>query len=267
MDNRPIGIFDSGLGGLTAFSALRDALPGENIIYFGDTGRCPYGTRPADQLRRMALQNLEFLGSFGCKAIIAACGTMSAQCGDILSGFGVPVFNVLSPAVEEISRIKGEGPLCVIATEASIRSGAFQKEIGKRCGKREVIGIPCQNFVSLCEEGHVDPDDELLRYWVRAYLGPAKERHADAMILGCTHFGIISEAISDYLGEGTRIISASETAVRSLVRFLEPDGLAEGAGKALFYTSGDASCFNAMAERILGRSAKVSSRHVAPKEV
>lgn len=136
MDNRPIGIFDSGLGGLTAVKALRELLPEEDIVYFADSGRVPYGARPVEQLRRMAVQDMDFVANHGAKAIIAACGTVSSNAPDLLAGYRLPVFGVLRPGVEAMSRVPGSAPLGVIATAASIRSGAFQRSLEECCPGR-----------------------------------------------------------------------------------------------------------------------------------
>ena len=125
MDNRPVGIFDSGLGGLTALNALRELLPEENIIYFGDTGRVPYGAKTREQVRRMAVQDLDLVAAYGVKAMIVACGTISSNAPDILDAYPIPAFGVLRAGVAGMSRIPGDGPLGVIATEASIRSGSL----------------------------------------------------------------------------------------------------------------------------------------------
>ena len=262
MDNRPVGFFDSGLGGLTAVSALRKLLPNENIIYFGDTGRMPYGTRERKQLRGMARQNLEYLMSFDVKAIIAACGTMSANATDILDSCPVPVFNVLVPSVEAMSHVEGDQPLAIIATEASIRAAAFQNRLQELCPGREILGVPCQDFVILCETGHISPDDELLKKSVEGYLRPVKEKNAAALLLGCTHFGIISEAISDYLGRGTEILSASECAAKRLEQYLIAENMTGGNSESRYFTSGLEREFDALAAEIMGNEYCGHAEHV-----
>ena len=264
MDNRAIGFFDSGLGGLTAVSALREFMPHENIIYFGDTGRMPYGSRERSQLRMMARQNLDFLASFNVKAILAACGTMSANATDILNANEIPVFNVLQPSVETMSKIPGSRPLAVIATEASIKSGAFQRELKKLCPEREIMGIPCRKFVLLCESGHIGPQDEELKEAVEEYLRPVREAGAAAILLGCTHYGIISQAISEYLGPEVKIISASECAAGSLRTYLEENNLTGGDGISEYYTSGSAEEFDFLAKQIIGPTYNGSAVHVEP---
>lgn len=265
MDNRPVGIFDSGLGGLTALSALRRIMPAENIIYFGDTSRCPYGTKTREELCRFASGNLELLASMGAKAVIAACGTVSANAPEILSSFRIPVVNVIDPVVRVVSGKENAElpPVAVIATQASIRNGAFQKKLIAACGCRDVLAVPCQDFVALCESGHISPEDALLQEKVREYLEPVKTAGASDLILGCTHFGIIAEAITAYLGNGVRLLSASEYAASEMKALLETSGnaaaLSGGSGEEgeiLYYTSGDTREFERLAKRILNSEIK-----------
>ena len=264
MDNRPIGFFDSGLGGLTAVSAVKELLPEENIIYFGDTGRMPYGSRERSQLRMMARQNLDYLASFNVKAIVAACGTMSANATDILNANTIPVFNVLEPSVETMSKISGNRPLAVIATEASIKSGAFQEKLRQLCPEREIMGVPCRDFVLLCESGHIDHQDPLLMKTVEEYLKPIKEANAAAVLLGCTHYGIISQAISNYLGHDIEIISASGCAANRLNAYLKENDLEGGNGICEYYTSGSTEEFNSLAKQIMGSMYDGHAIHVRP---
>ena len=143
MDNRAIGIFDSGLGGLTAAAALRELMPGENIIYFADSARVPYRAKSRDELLIIARQDLELLSSFSVKFIIAACGTVSSNASLVLESFSVPTIGVLKPGIRDMSLIPGDSPLGIIATQASIRAGAFRRELERLCPGREIIDLPC----------------------------------------------------------------------------------------------------------------------------
>ena len=139
MDSRPIGLFDSGIGGLTGLKALRRELPGEDLIYFADTGRMPYGPRPLPALRAIAVQDL--LASFGVKAILSACGTISSAAVRELAGYPIPAFGVLHPAIEAMAKVPGQAPLAIIATAASIKSGQFTAPLRERCpGRRSAAG-------------------------------------------------------------------------------------------------------------------------------
>ena len=252
----PIGIFDSGLGGLTALSALRRLMPQENIVYFADTARNPYGTRVPAELRRMAGENLAFLRQFGVKAVIAACGTMSTNALDVLHACEVPVVNVLEPSVAAMASVEGRSPLAVIATDASIRSGGYTAALHRACPGREVIALACQEFVHLCETGHTLPEDPLLRREVAKALAPLQEVKPAALLLGCTHFGLISEAISAFLGENVALISASDCAAYSMKTLLEETDLTGGSGEETLYTSGSIQEFEEKAEHFLHRPVK-----------
>lgn len=256
MDNRPVGVFDSGLGGLTALSALREMMPGENIVYFADTARNPYGTRAPEQLRKMAKENLAFLAGFGAKAVIAACGTMSTVATDVLRESKIPVVNVLEPSVAAMAAVEREGVLAVIATDASIRSGGYTRALQQACLGREVVALACQEFVHLCETGHTAPGDELVQEAVSRCLAPLQKQKIAALLLGCTHFGLMAEAIRSFLGDGVELVSASECAARTCKNLLEAKGLTGGNGGEILYTSGSLQEFNEKAEQILHRPVK-----------
>ena len=136
MDTRPIGVYDSGIGGLTGLKALRALLPGEDFVFFGDSGRMPYGPRPKEELCRIAAQDMDFLSRYGVKAILAACGTISSAAKRVLESYPVPAFGVLEPALDAMAAVKGDGPLAVIATAASIKSGEFTDALRRRCPGR-----------------------------------------------------------------------------------------------------------------------------------
>jgi len=265
MDNRPIGIFDSGLGGLTAMRALRRVLPEENIIYFADTARMPYGAWPAVTLRRMAAQDLDFVASHGVKCILAACGTVSSTARDVLSGYRVKTFNVLESTVREAAECPDE-PIGVIATVASINSGAFKNALGRACPGREVIPVACPAFVPLIESGKSDPSDGELKQAVEEYLRPIKQRGASSLILGCTHYGIIERAIRAYLGDGVRIIEAADCAARELADWLRNSDMTGGTGEESFFTTGRAEDFTALSSVFLGRAPRSAVLHVPELE-
>lgn len=267
MDNRAIGLFDSGLGGLTALSELQRLMPTENIIYFADTGRVPYGSKTPEQLHIMAGQDLEFLASMGVKAIIAACGTVSSTAADVLEGFRLPVFGVLKPSVERACALGGNAPIGVIATAASIKSGAYERSIKAISPEREVISVPCPDFVTLIESGHRDKNDPLVMAAVEKYLAPVKAAHASVLILGCTHYGLIAPALREYLGEDIILVSASGCAAAAMKQFLEENGLCGGNGEECYYTSGSASDFSAVAPLLLQHELHGSVNEVPTMEV
>lgn len=254
MDNRPIGIFDSGLGGLTAVRALRAQLPEENLVYFADSGRLPYGGRSVAQIRRMATQDLELVASFGVKAVLVACGTISSNAPELIDGFRLPAFGVLRPGVAEMARQPGDAPLGVIATAASIRSGAFARALREACPGREVLAVPCPDFVPLIESGHTRPEDPLLQRAVDAALEPLCRAGISALLLGCTHYGIIADALTARLGPEVRLVDAAGCAAAALARTLRERDICGGSGEEQYFTSGRAADFAAAAATLLGRT-------------
>ncbi len=265
MDNRAIGVFDSGYGGLTAVKALRELLPHENIIYFGDSARAPYGSRSAEELKLMAKQDLELLLKKDVKAILAACGTVSSNAADVLESCPVKVIGVLKAGVKAMSKVLEPGPLAVIATEASVRSGAFERELKALCPGREVIALACPDFVPLIESGHYMPTDELVKAAVEKDLMPLKDKNCAALLLGCTHFGIIGEAIKNYLGK-TELISASESAAQEMRQYVQENRLL-GQGESLCcLSSGELEDFRRNAALFLG-NAEVHTEKLAVTEV
>lgn len=266
MNNKPIGVFDSGLGGLTAVRELRRIMPNENIIYFGDTGRMPYGGRPKEQIRTIARQNLTFAESFGVKAILAACGTISSNAPDILAANATYTVGVLTPGAKELAAT-GKKRLGVIATKTSIESGAFQAELKRLCPDAEVTVVPCPEFVPMIESGHIDADDALVADVVKRTLEPVKNAGVEALLLGCTHYGIISEAISRYLPE-TVLVAASDASARALCAYLaQHDALADGQGSERYFTSGSTEDFINLAPVLLGElKGDVSFIEPAPLE-
>ena len=266
MDNRPIGFFDSGLGGLTAVRALRRMLPDENIIYFGDTARMPYGARPAAQLRVMARQDLDFVAARGVKCILAACGTVSSTAPDVLRGYEIRTFDVISSTVREAAR-SADGPIGVIATAACIAGGAFQRGLAAACPGKELVAVACPAFVPLIESGHYDPDDAALQRAVAEYLAPIRDAGAGTLVLGCTHYGLIEEAIRRFMGEDVRVIEAAECAARELADWLRQEKLCGGTGEEHFCTSGSAEDFTRLSAVFLGRAPRRPVEHVPEMEV
>ena len=268
MDNRPIGIFDSGLGGLTGMKALRELLPEENIVYFADSGRLPYGEKSREQLRGMAVQNLRFLTGFGVKAILVACGTMSSNAADILAEWPVQTVGVLSSSADWMSRLEGSGPVAVIATGASIRSGGYGRALREACRGRRILEVPCPDFVPLIESGHIAPEDPFLQEAVRKYLQPVREAKAEALLLGCTHYGIIAEAIREYLGPEIALVSAAESGAAALCSLLLKQKRTGGEGAVRYFTSGSPEAFNRAASLFLGADAGiVQAEAVDPWEI
>lgn len=253
MDDRPIGIFDSGVGGLTGLKALLRLLPGEDYVFFADTGRMPYGPRPQGELRAIALQDMDCLASFGVKAILSACGTISSAAHRELETYPVPAFGVLHPAVAAMAAVGGDAPLGVIATSASIESGQFTLPLHALCPGREIVGLACPEFAPMIEAGHIAPDDPVLREAVSRALAPLRGKRFGALLLGCTHYGVIESAIRSELGD-VPLLSAANCGAAALAEHLTSHGMTNGradGGSARFVISSDPAPFDAFASRYL----------------
>ncbi len=208
-----IGIFDSGLGGLTTVKEIIALNPREKLVYFGDTGRVPYGTRSNETIRRYAEQDAAFLMSKSVDAIVVACGTVSTTAlSHLKSKLPIPVVGVVEPSASAAVKATKNKTVAVIGTSATIRSGAFEAEIHNIDPSITVITQACPLFVSLVENGFVSKDDPITKHTVIRYLKPIKDSGADTLILGCTHYPIIAEAIAEYLSGVTLINSGAEAA-------------------------------------------------------
>ena len=189
MDNRPIGVFDSGLGGLTAVKALRRLLPGEDLIYFGDTARVPYGGRSRETLLKYARQDIAFLRSFDLKAVLIACGTVTSTSLDTLrKDNDLPVLGVVEPSCREALAATNNKKIGMIATLASARSGAYERTLKGLDADVQVVSQPCPLFVPLVENGRFRQGDVVIETVAREYLTPLMEAGVDTLILGCTHY-------------------------------------------------------------------------------
>lgn len=227
MDNRAIGVFDSGLGGLTAVKQLMDALPGEDIVYFGDTGRVPYGTRSAQIINKYVMQDINFLKTFHIKMIVVACGTASSVALPVVQDkIGVPAIGVISETAACAVRQTKNNKIGVIATPATVKSGAFQKEIGRIAPQAQAFAKACPLFVPLVENGHFDT--QVTRLVALEYLTPLKEAGVDTLILGCTHYPLLKKVIRETMGPQVSLVDAGEEAAKYVKRYLtEHDLLAE----------------------------------------
>ena len=256
--NRPIGVFDSGLGGLSAVREIRSLLPAEDLIYFGDTGRVPYGTRSRETIRRYAAQDIRFLLSHAdCKAVVVACGTVSANALDMLrENNDIPIIGVIDPAVEAAARATKNGNIGIIATPSTIASGAYEQALLAQNPDFRVISQACALFVPLVENGFVDADDPIPRLTAERYLAPIKESGADTLILGCTHYPLLSAVISAVLPDVTLIDTGYEAA-QSLAKLLserEMQTPSASPGTSRFYVSDEPQGFAHAASRFLGLS-------------
>lgn len=214
MNNNPIGVFDSGLGGLTAVQELQKLLPNENIVYFGDTARLPYGTRSRETIKRYTAEAVEFMESHRVKMIIAACGTVSSVIGIKPYPSDTLFTGVLMPAAQAACGATRSGKIGVIGTQATIRSGSFGKAIRSIRPDTFVAGSPCPLFVPLVENGFLGMDNKVTRLVAEQYLAPVKAENIDTLILGCTHYPLLSDVIGDIMGPDVTLISPGAEAAR-----------------------------------------------------
>ena len=205
--NRAIGVFDSGIGGITVLKELLRVLPNENFIYLGDTARLPYGTKSADTVRKYSLQNMDFLISKDVKAIVVACNTASTQIFES-SYKNIPVYNVIDPSAKKAAAATENLKIAVLATRATITAGTYTEKIKSYLPTAEVLTQACPLFVPLAEEGwHDDPITNLIAY---RYLQNLKAADVDTVILGCTHYPLLKISIAKVFGNNVRLIDSGE---------------------------------------------------------
>lgn len=266
MDQRAIGVFDSGLGGLTAVRHLQTLLPGENIIYFGDTGRVPYGTRSRDTIRRYTEEDCRLLLSRDVKFIIAACGTVSSVAPDLLEQLPVPAIGVVSPTAQAAASATRNKHVGILGTAATIRSASFANALKVIDPDIQVTATACPLFVSLVESGWIATDDDVAVPMVRRYLSDVKAAGVDTLILGCTHFPLLAPIIRAELGDHVTLIdSGLETAALCTRILTENDALANrDCGDAQFYVSDQPEGFSRVAEIFLGRDVRDAVEMIRP---
>lgn len=259
-ENSAIGVFDSGIGGLTAVKELIKLLPNENIIYLGDTARVPYGTRSPQTIQKYAAQNFRFLKSFNIKMIIAACGTVSSVLstmpsysdGDCLNGFFYT--GVIRPAAQAAVSATKNKKIGVIGTDATVRSQSYKSLIQSIIPGAEVYQKACPMFVPLVENGYTQRDCIPCVEIAKEYLTPLKEAGIDTLILGCTHYPIISDVIADIMGSGVKLISSGGEAGRYAKAVLAENELLsrrQEKGSITLYCTDSAELFCKNAEHFL----------------
>ncbi len=263
----PVGIFDSGVGGLTVYRALHERLPDEHFVYLGDTARVPYGTRSLATVERYAIENARFLEAHGIKILVVACNTASALAlPAIRESVKVPVIGVIEPgaraAVESSARHKRQKRIGVIATEATVQSGAYAAAIARLDADASVVARACPLFVPLTEEGW--SETEVARMIATEYLEDVRESGVDTLVLGCTHYPILRRVIQEVVGANVVLIDSGEAAARDVEELLESSGLARAEKTDAtverqlcddldhFYVTDAAARFARVAERFLG---------------
>ncbi len=252
----PIGVFDSGVGGLTVAREIMRQIPNERIVYFGDTARVPYGSKSQDTIIRYSRQIIRFLKTKGVKAIVVACNTASAYALEtIRPELDIPIIGVVKPGAKVAAQTTKNGKIGVIGTEGTVKSGIYTEMIHKENSRAEVMGKACPLFVPLVEEGWMkDPVTETV---ARRYLKPFQESDIDTLILGCTHYPLLRSMVGQIMGEAVHLVNpAYETAVE-LKQLLEEQKIAndgnhgEGEKKYQFYVSDAAEKFMQFANSIL----------------
>nr|WP_294463975.1 glutamate racemase [uncultured Sellimonas sp.] len=268
----PVGVFDSGVGGLTVTREIMRQLPNENMVYFGDTARVPYGSKSKDNIIRYSRQIIRFLRTKDVKAIVIACNTASALALDVVKEeTDIPIMGVIVPGAAAAVRVTKNKKIGVIGTEATIRSHMYSKVMKEMLPGVEVIGKPCPLFVPIVEEGFAKHKiaEEVIDY----YLASMKESDIDTMILGCTHYPLLRSRIMKYLGDGIQLVNpAYETAMELKKLLQEKDLLNEGGGQEgedgqacangsyEFYVSDTADKFKQFANSILPYDIRTTQR-------
>ena len=277
MDRLPIGVFDSGLGGLTVVAEIMRALPAEAVTYFGDTARCPYGPRPPDEVERFVLQIGTWLSAHPVKLLVIACNTGTAAGLDIAQRtFDVPVIGVIEPGARAAVKATRNRKVGVIGTVGTIESGAYSRAVRAIDAGVTVFSAATPKFVDVVESGlRMGPgtaEDWLagtsevfirpsFHQMARDYLDPLKRTGIDTLVLGCTHFPLLTPAIQQVVGSQVRLISSAEETAREVAATLAARGQAAtgGAPEHAFVTTGDAEEFTTLGSRILGRSIPAAS--------
>lgn len=255
-DNRAIGVFDSGLGGLTVVKELCRVLPDEDIVYFGDTGRVPYGTRSRETIKKYAAEDEAFLLSKDVKLIIAACGTVSSVAGEVAKDLPVPYFEVVTHAAKAAAYATENGKIGVIGTSATVKSGRHAEVIHEYLPDAKVTAECCTLFVPLVEAGWYDDNDVVVLETAKRYLEPIIEAEADTLILGCTHYPVLSSAISKIMGQGVTLINAGTAVSQAVADFLKENNALNDKstkGECTFYVSDKPDSFRNIASTLLGQ--------------
>jgi glutamate racemase len=262
-DAAPVGVFDSGLGGLTVASEMMRQLPAEGLIYFGDTARVPYGPKAPSTVRRYSRQIASFLEREGVKAIVIACNTATAHAlAALRTELRVPVIGVIEPGARAAVAATGNGNIGVIGTAGTIRSGAYERAIRELASDARITALPCPLFVPLVEEGWLEKD--ATRLIAGEYLQPLVDAGVDTVVLGCTHYPLLKPVLADVLGDDVRLIdSAAETAAETR-RLLADRGIEAAPTREplrRFVVSDDSHQFLRLGQRFLGHALDAVELH------
>ena len=249
----PIGVFDSGLGGLTVLRSMIDLLPHEPVLYFGDTARFPYGPKPRDEVVKYALEIGDLLVERGARVVVVACNSAAAAALEELEEqLPVPVLGVIDPGLRAAARVTTTGRVGVIGTVGTIGSGAYQRAAEALGDDLELTCTACPGFVEFVEAGDVESEE--VHVLAERLLAPLKSVSVDTLVLGCTHYPLLARTISDVMGPNVTLVSsADETAAAVRVLLGDPPPGSEGRrGHHAFVTSGDVDTFKLLGARFLG---------------
>lgn len=255
MDRRPIGVFDSGLGGLSTVRAMKKLLPNEDIIYFGDTGRVPYGTRSNEMIETYTAQDIKFLRTFSCKMIVVACGTVSTVAKDTINALQEKSTGIVVPSAKAAAVATKNNIIGIMGTSATVNSGAFDMEIHKHNQDAQIVSAACPLLVSLVESNWIDIDDEVTNSAVKRYLKPILEKGADTIILGCTHFPILAPIIQKAVGDKVTLIDTGFEEAMYVKKILEENDMKNdenNPGAQKYFVSDKTQNFCDVAKVLLG---------------
>jgi len=253
---RPIGIFDSGIGGLTVLKEIFDKLPLENTIYLGDTARVPYGNRSPETVTRYSFENTRFLSSKDVKILVIACNTASSvSLNAVRSSFSVPVVGVIEPGAKAAVAATKKKKIGVIGTEATVRSSSYTRAIQAIDPSIEVSAIPCPLFVPLVEEGWTD--GQITEMIAERYLAGMRDKDIDTLVLGCTHYPLLKQVLSKLMGDTVTLIDSAIETASEISTILDDQGLMNVPGQQVrheFYVTDSPQKFLSVGERFLGRT-------------
>jgi len=263
-DPRPIGIFDSGVGGLTVVDQMQKILPGEDIVYFGDTARVPYGTKSKETVTRFSVENVEFLMTHDVKLVIVACNTASSLALDFLKRcFRVPIIGVIEPGARNAVSSTRNGKIGVVGTQATVSSGAYEKAINKISSGNKVIAKSCPLFVPLVEEGWLDTD--VTHRVADIYLKSFKASGIDTLILGCTHYPLLKDVVGRVIGKKVLLIDSAKEVAKEAKTVLSANALLnrhERNARYKFFSSDEPARFVKIGEKFLKKRIKCEKKAV-----
>jgi len=261
MKNRPIGIFDSGVGGLTVVKQMFKKLPNEQIVYLGDTARVPYGTKSPETIKKYSVENADFLMKFRVKLIVVACNTASSTSLDALrEKFSIPIVGVIKPGAEKAVQITRNNRVGIIGTYTTVKSKAYEKEIKRFSGDVKAVSKACPLFVPLVEEGWLKED--VTFDIVKKYLKPLMAKKIDTLILGCTHYPLLKPVISKVMGRHVKIVDSASSVADEVQNILMALGKLSGQKKPKhkFFATDAVEHFVRVGEKFLGTKIKGARR-------